>query len=224
MTGAPLAFAGDYPPSSDGEGRVEPSRIHGGECATFSGNGFLPHVTIAVTDNGADRGTATTTSKGGFAKELCYDYLTPAGRHVLRGTGQAPGKPASAARRMSLFAMTAAEAATVRTVTATLYVDGLAQSTPAQATGKGSSPSNLAGSTDETVAGDLSGAVAGATGSHNDVVTSLPRADVVVTPRSRLAFTGYPAVITVAVGAALIAVGSLVLVLAEQRHRRRRLA
>jgi hypothetical protein len=216
LTAAPVAFAGDYPPNSDAEGSVEPSRIHAGQCATFSGKGFSPDVTIDVTDNGESRGTATANHAGKFSKRLCYPADTPAGEHVLRGTGDAPDSTTSA-RRGSFFRMSAAEAAVRRTVTAVLYVDGVQQSQAAQ------SDSNVG------ILEQRPGAVQPGSGRVAAPVEAiLPRADAVVpgSPATSgaggLAFTGFQAIIGVALGTVLIAVGSLVLVLAEQRHRRRR--
>lgn len=109
---APLAYAADYPPPSNGQGTVSPSRIAAGECAVFSGGEFAPGAEVAVTDNRDARGTATADADGTFQKTLCYAASTPPGRHVLKGTG-ASGHGATAAKR---------------TVTAVLYVEGVSES------------------------------------------------------------------------------------------------
>ena len=191
---APLAFAGDYPPVSDAAGNVSPSRITAGQCAVFSGDGFNPGVTIAVTDNGQSRGTSTADSTGVFHKKLCYGAQTPAGKHVLKGTGDAPDRPAttSAARAWgsSLLRAPAAEATVLRTVTATLVIEGISQSTP----GKEHNPGG---------------------------VTSLPRTDDGASTGSGLAFTGFPLLLSALAGVLLVGVGSVLLIGAEARHRRR---
>ena len=107
---APIAAAASYPPPSDNNGTVTPSRIQAGECAVFSGGGFEPLSAVAVTDNNESRGTAQTDEQGSFAKELCYDVTTPAGQHHLKGTGDKAGNGGR------------------RTVTAELFVEGVSQS------------------------------------------------------------------------------------------------
>lgn len=84
---APAMAAGPYPPPPKGTGRVDPSRIAVGECATFSGDGFKPRTAVAVSDNGAARGTTTTTDQGTFSMRLCYTSDAQKGRHDLAGSG-----------------------------------------------------------------------------------------------------------------------------------------
>jgi hypothetical protein len=126
LLGATAAAAADYPPPSGTSGRVDPSRIHSGDCAVFSGQGFRAHSDIAVTDNGSARGTTQTTPKGEFAMRLCYPVGSAPGRHELRGSGYAGGDGMAASR-------TAAGGPTIQTVTAVLYVDAV----PAVVAGEG---------------------------------------------------------------------------------------
>lgn len=231
LTAAPLAFAADYPPNSDAEGQVSPSRISAGQCATFSGKGFLPDVTVEITDNGESRGTATTSHAGKFSKRLCYGADTPAGEHRLRGTGDAPDSTSTSAAHRSFFRMQPAEAAVRRTVTAVLYIDGVQQS---QSTTEAGGLTGSTGYGDEAAPGSNGtvGTVPAAGGGSTAVGRaapqpgadlSLPRADVAATSE-RLAFTGFPAVLAVLLGTVLVAGGCIVLALTERRHRRRRLA
>lgn len=104
-----VATAADYPPPSDVSGRVDPSRIHSGDCAVFSGEGFRPRATVAVTDNGDSRGETTSTPKGEFSIRLCYPVGSAPGRHELRGTGLARGSAKQP----------------TQTVSAVLYVDAV---------------------------------------------------------------------------------------------------
>jgi hypothetical protein len=134
LTTAPLAFAGDYPPASEAQGTVSPSRIKAGDCAVFSGSGFRSGAVIAVTDNGAARGTSTAAGDGRFSKRLCYGADAAPGRHVLQGTGDAAATAAPAAARQAFFRTAAAEAAQQRTVTAVLYIEGVSQSGPSGTT------------------------------------------------------------------------------------------
>ncbi|MCU1622047.1 MAG: hypothetical protein JWL79_892 [Frankiales bacterium] len=195
LTTAPLAFAGDYPPASDAQGTVSPSRIKAGECAVFSGSGFQSGAVITVTDNGAARGTSTAQGDGTFSKRLCFGADAAPGRHVLKGTGDAAATaaPASAppAARQTFFRTAAAEAAQQRTVTAVLYLEGVSQSGPS--------------------------------GTTNSDVTSLPRSDSggSTSTGASLAFTGFPALLTALAGVVLVGVGSLLLIGSERRHRRR---
>jgi hypothetical protein len=134
LTTAPLAFAGDYPPASDAQGTVSPSRIKAGECAVFSGSGFRSGAVVAVTDNDAARGTSTAAGDGTFSKRLCYGADAAPGRHVLKGTGDAAATAAPAAARQAFFRTAAADAAQQRTVTAVLYIEGVSQSGPSGTT------------------------------------------------------------------------------------------
>lgn len=81
--------ANPYPPPSSGSGRVDPSRIRLGECAVFSGDGFMPGGAVAVEDNGSSAGGAIADPEGRFSKRLCYGTDDKPGRHVLTGTGSA---------------------------------------------------------------------------------------------------------------------------------------
>jgi hypothetical protein len=83
----PALAAGPYPPPSKGTGHVEPSRIHVGECAVFSGDGFADRTTVSISDNGTSRGTAVTNDEGEFSKQLCYPQGSQLGRHDLAGSG-----------------------------------------------------------------------------------------------------------------------------------------
>lgn len=86
------AFAANpYPPPASGSARVDPSRIRVGECAVFSGDGFASESAVAVDDNGVAAGTARADARGRFSKQLCYGADARRGRHVLTGTGTAPG-------------------------------------------------------------------------------------------------------------------------------------
>lgn len=85
----PAAIAAPYPPPSDGQGTVTPSRIKAGECATFAGDGFTPLATVSVTDNGSARGTTRAGVDGKFSDQLCFDTTAKRGKHVLRGEGPA---------------------------------------------------------------------------------------------------------------------------------------
>lgn len=178
LTG-PGALAADYPPPSDDQGTVTPSRIHAGECAVFSGGKFVPGSDVAVTDDKEPRGSATADGDGRFEKQLCYDADTPPGKHVLKGTGDAAGSNGR------------------RTVTATLTIEGVSQSQAAAA---------------------------------QEPPRSLPRADDTegfgggTLGRGSLAYTGFPALASAFAGLLLVGVGSLLLVVGERRHRRRRLA
>jgi hypothetical protein len=85
---ATAATAADYPPSSEGQGTVTPSRIKAGECADFAGDGFAPLATITVSDNGTGRGTTEADLQGSFSDHLCFDSTTKPGKHELRGNGR----------------------------------------------------------------------------------------------------------------------------------------
>jgi hypothetical protein len=90
----PALAAGPYPPPPQGTGRVDPSRIKVGQCAVFSGDGFMPATTVTVRDNGVVRGTTLTTSAGTFSFQLCYSSESQKGRHDLAGSGTgADGAP-----------------------------------------------------------------------------------------------------------------------------------
>lgn len=136
ITAAPVAMAAEYPPTTEVKGTVSPTRIQAGGCAVFSGEGFSPNVTIEVRDNGAARGTSQTDENGEFAKQLCYDADTQAGKHTLTGTGDAPDSAAVSSSR-SLFRLQTAHAAVRRTVTAILYVTGVTQTDPGDDDGDG---------------------------------------------------------------------------------------
>jgi hypothetical protein len=153
LTTAPLAFAGDYPPSSDAQGTVSPSRIKAGDCAVFSGSGFQPGAVVAVTDNGAARGTSTAAGNGTFSKRLCFGADAAPGRHVLKGTGDAAATAAAA--RPAFFRTAVAEAAQQRTVTAVLYIEGVSQSGPSGTTNSDvmSLPRSDSGGSSSTSAG-----------------------------------------------------------------------
>lgn len=86
---ATAALAADYPPSSEGQGTVTPSRIKAGECADFAGDGFAPLATVSVSDNGTGRGTTQADLQGSFSDHLCFDSTTKPGKHELRGNGHA---------------------------------------------------------------------------------------------------------------------------------------
>ena len=150
LLSGPAALAADYPPPSDAQGTVTPSRIHAGECAVFSGGAFEPGTEVAVTDGKESRGSATADGDGTFDKELCYDASTPPGKHVLKGTGDA------------------ARSNGKRTVTATLTIEGVSQSKPAKGSAGKShgqalpqDDSQLAGYTGDTGALALAAAVGG---------------------------------------------------------------
>ncbi|MCU1599858.1 MAG: hypothetical protein JWO22_567, partial [Frankiales bacterium] len=168
-----------------------PSRIKAGECAVFSGTGFRPGVTIAVKDNGNSRGSSTTDSKGAFHKQLCYDARTQAGKHVLKGTGEASDTTAPAASA-SFLRVPGAQAAGLRTVTATLIVEGVSQTSP----GRTGSPGGV---TSLPRTDDSTGAATG----------------------SGLAFTGFPLLAAALAGVLLVGIGSVLLIGVEARHRRR---
>jgi hypothetical protein len=126
--------AGPYPPPSKGTGHVEPSRIKIGECAVFSGDGFAPLTTVAVSDNGAARGTATTNANGEFSKQLCYPSGSKRGRHDLAGSGTgSDGQPL--------------------TVYAVLIVEGVSQSAGNPGTHAGGGPNQSSGATPTEVNG-----------------------------------------------------------------------
>lgn len=132
--------AGPYPPPSKGTGRVEPSRIKVGECAVFSGDGFAPVTSVAVSDNGSARGTATTDVAGEFSKRLCYGSDARRGRHDLAGSGTgSDGSPL--------------------TVYAVLIVEGINQS----ASNPGTQPGGAAASSGDTTGGSVIVPVAGGT-------------------------------------------------------------
>jgi hypothetical protein len=133
--------AGPYPPPSKGTGRVDPSHIKAGECAVFSGDGFAPATSVAISDNGVSRGTTTTTASGTFSIQLCYATNATKGQHQLSGSGTgADGNPL--------------------TVYATLIVEGVRQSAANPATQTGGQAAS-AGSTggSSPVIGGTSGAV-----------------------------------------------------------------
>lgn len=88
VTPATVAFAADYPPTSEGQGTVTPSRIKAGECADFEGDGFAPLATVSVSDNGTGRGTTQADVQGSFSDHLCFDGSTKPGKHELRGNGR----------------------------------------------------------------------------------------------------------------------------------------
>lgn len=87
LTSGTAALAAPYPPPSDGQGTVDPSRIKAGECTTFSGNGFLPETTISYSDNDAPRDTSRAGLDGTFSHKMCFSNSTKPGKHVLRATG-----------------------------------------------------------------------------------------------------------------------------------------
>lgn len=87
LTSGTAAVAAPYPPPSDGQGTVDPSRIKAGQCTTFSGNGFLPETTISYSDNGAARDTSSAGLDGSFSHKMCFPDSTKPGKHVLRATG-----------------------------------------------------------------------------------------------------------------------------------------
>lgn len=198
MSAAPLALAADYPPSSEAAGEVTPSRIKAGECATFSGRGFSALVVITVTDNDDAAGTTRTDVNGEFSKELCYGTDAKRGKHVLKGTGDAPdGTTVRSSALRTAFSVPSASAAVRRTVTANLIVTGVSQRDEQPAAG-----------------GSAGGPVL------------LPRSDVdldgSVGSGSGLPLTGLSALLVAVLGAALVAVGGALLIVVEQRHRRRR--
>lgn len=133
--------AGPYPPPSKGTGTVTPSRIQVGECAVFSGDGFLPLSAVAVADNGAARGTTTARTDGTFSMRLCYATDADRGRHDLTGSGTgADGQP------LTVYAM--------------LIVEGVQQSAANPVTRPGGAASGRAGgaaggSRDRTPVNDL---------------------------------------------------------------------
>lgn len=129
--------AGPYPPPSQGSGRVDPSRIQAGQCAVFSGDGFAPATTVAITDNGVSRGTTITTSSGTFSIRLCYATNAKRGRHNLAGTGMGAG-------------------GSTLTVTAFLIVEGVRQSASNPGTQPGGAPVSGPG-----VGGNSGGGVSG---------------------------------------------------------------
>lgn len=144
LSGSALA-AGPYPPPSKGTGHVEPSRIRVGECAVFSGDGFAPLTTVAVSDNGASRGTATSNLDGEFSKQLCYGSNAKRGRHNLAGSGA--GSDGSAL-----------------TVYAVLIVEGVQQSASNPGTAPGGAAGSAAGGTtgDSAVPSIITGGTTGA--------------------------------------------------------------
>jgi hypothetical protein len=204
LLGGSPAFADNYPPPSDMSGRVDPSRIHAGDCAVFSGTGFRPHTTITVTDNDSSRGSTETTSKGEFAIRLCYPVGTLPGRHLLRGTGAPRGGNADSTGSSR---GRAAKEAAPQSVTAELYVDAV-PSTRGIAGGSASLP--------RTDGGKGAGAGSAAVGS-----ASAGSADSPAAGGGRLAFTGgFPGLLAVVAGAALIVLGAVLLVATERRARR----
>ena len=141
---APALAANPYPPPSKGTGTVTPSHIKVGECAVFSGDGFAPAATVAVTDNGASSGSAVTDVNGQFSKQLCYTSDAKKGRHDLAGTGRG------------------SQGDTLE-VTAVLIVEGARQSASNPTTAQGGAPagrsSGPSSPSTAVVAGETSGAV-----------------------------------------------------------------
>jgi hypothetical protein len=139
----PALAAGPYPPPSKGTGHVDPSKIKAGECAVFSGDGFFPFKSVAVSDNGEARGSATTDVNGEFSKQLCYASNAKRGRHNLAGSGTGSfGDPL--------------------TVYAVLIVQGVSQSASNPSTHQGgaaASTGTTGGSSATVVSGGTSGAV-----------------------------------------------------------------
>jgi hypothetical protein len=128
-----------------------PSHIKIGECAVFSGDGFAPLTSVAISDNGVGAGTAQANASGEFSKQLCYTSEAKRGRHDLAGTGRG------------------AQGDTL-TVTAVLIVEGARQSANNPSTTPGGAASGPGGGTTATngslappgssVIGGTSGAVA----------------------------------------------------------------
>lgn len=119
--------AGPYPPPSKGTGHVNPSRIKVGECTVFSGDGFAPLSSVAVSDNGSARGSARADSSGAFSIRLCYTTNDTRGRHDLAGSG------------------TGSDLSPL-TVTAVLIVEGVRQSPGNHSTVPGGQPATGPGS------------------------------------------------------------------------------
>jgi len=125
---APALAAGPYPPPPKGTGRVDPSRIAVGQCATFSGDGFQPATPVAVTDNGVTRGSVLASAQGTFSMQLCYPSDAQKGRHDLAGSGTGAG-------------------GSQLTVYAVLTVTGVRQSASNSSTQSGGAPSASDGGT-----------------------------------------------------------------------------
>jgi hypothetical protein len=182
--------AGPYPPPSKGTGHVEPSRIKVGECAVFSGDGFAPATVVAVSDNGASRGTATTNEDGEFSKQLCYPSNAQRGRHDLVGSGTgSDGQP------LSVYAM--------------LIVEGVSQSAGNPGTHPGGAPNGNPGGGPHEVNG---GAVEGPPASDGGSSPSAPVGSE--NSGTRLLLLG-----VAALGFAFLA-SLLLLLLARRRNRR----
>jgi hypothetical protein len=195
---APALAAGPYPPPPKGTGRVDPSRIKVGECATFSGDGFQGTTPVTISDNGVVRGSTTTTGSGTFSYTLCYTSDAQKGRHDLAGSG-------TGADRNPL------------TVYAVLIVQGTQQSAGNPTTRSGGSASATTGdaggsTTDPTVVSGTTGAIQAPVAGGTSGGTAVPvGAENSGTRLILLALTG--------LGFAVLA--SLLLLLLARRRRRR---
>lgn len=87
LSAGPALAKNPYPPPSHGSATVVPSRIQAGQCAVFSGTGFMPGTTVAIADNGASAGTALADVNGDFSKQICEGANAKRGKHTLTGSG-----------------------------------------------------------------------------------------------------------------------------------------
>lgn len=82
------AFADDYPPATYGQGSVDRSVVHPGECVHFSGGGFAGGAALSVTDNNHPSTTGTADRDGRFRVLVCFDTNATLGRHELAARGE----------------------------------------------------------------------------------------------------------------------------------------
>jgi hypothetical protein len=191
------AHAEDYPPPTTGAGHADPARVRPGGCTTFSGDGFAPAATLGITDNGDSRGTTTSDPQGQFSTQLCFGSGTKPGKHTLAATGRDGSSSGGSALRRQAATAPPRE----RTVTAVVIVEGVSQNSP--------EPSN---------AGD----VEGGGGLPDELGSTTPSTAAI--GQGHIAFTGLPALAMTMLGLALVAIGSLLLLVADRRYRKRRRA
>jgi hypothetical protein len=88
LTSTGTALAASYPPPTTGQGQVDRSVVHPGECVHFSGGGFAKGASLVITDNGHRTTTGKANQKGNFRVRVCFSSNATLGRHVLRASGE----------------------------------------------------------------------------------------------------------------------------------------
>jgi hypothetical protein len=138
------ATAASYPPATYGEGQVDRSVVHPGECVHFSGGGYRKNAQLAVTDNGDPSARGKADGTGNFRIQVCFSTDATLGSHRLEASGTGEnGAP--------------------RYVTATVTVVGLSESV-----GSSTSGGEVAGG---SAAGAGSGTANGGSGSAGGSAT-----------------------------------------------------